>query len=225
MKNSIKIKRLVGIATLAAIVIVLQLTSSYLPKLPGDLSLSLVLVPIVIGAILYGPVGGAILGFVFAFMVLIDPSTAVFYEANIFATICIVIIKSTLAGFVAGLLFKLIYKFNFYLAIVVAAIVTPCINTGIFVLGASMFFRGLFGGGIAVIVGIVGANFLVELGINVVLCPAIAIIIRTIVHNYNVGTNLDESAITGKKSNDEIIEEQLNKHFIDNDKNSDELEN
>ena len=213
MKNSIKIKRLVGIATLAAIVIVLQLTSSYLPKLPGDLSLSLVLVPIVIGAILYGPIGGAILGFVFAFMVLVDPSTAVFYEANVFATIVLVILKSTLAGFVAGLLFKLIYKFNFYLAIVVAAVITPCINTGIFILGASMFYRGLFGGGIAVIIGIVGANFLVELGINVVLCPAIAIIIRTIVHNYNVGTNLDKSAIIKNENTiDDLIEEERKKY-------------
>ena len=217
MKNSLKIKRLVGIATLAAIVVVLQLTSSYLPKLPGDLSLSLVLVPIVIGAILYGPIGGAILGFVFAFMVLIDPSTAVFYEANLFATIVLVILKSTLAGFVSGLLFKLLYKFNFFLAIVVASVVTPCINTGIFIIGASMFFRGLFGGGIAVIIGIVGANFLVELGINVVLCPAIAIIIKTVVHNYNVGTNLDKSAIIKDELTEEdIINEEINKNIEDN---------
>ena len=195
MKNSIKIKRLVGLATLAAIVVVLQLTSSYLPKLPGDLSLSLVLVPIVIGAILYGASGGAILGFVFAVMVLADPSTAVFYEANIAATIIIVILKSTLAGFLSGFLFKLIYKFNFYAAIIVASIVAPVVNTGIFVLGASLFFRNLFGGGLFVIIGIVGANFLVELGINAVLCPVIAIIIRTVVRNYNVGTNLDESAV------------------------------
>ena len=206
MKNSIKIKRLVGLATLAAIIVVLQLTSSYLPKLPGNLSLSLVLVPIVIGAILYGASGGAILGFVFAVMVLIDPSTAVFYEANIFATIVLVILKSTTAGFLAGLFFKLIYKKNFYVAIVVASITAPVINTGIFVLGASLFFRALFGGGLFVIIGIVGANFLVELLINVLLCPALAIIIKLIIHEYNVGTNLDASAID-KKDNNEIDED------------------
>ena len=208
MKNSLKIKRLVGISTLAAIVIVLQLTASYLPKLPGDLSLSLVLVPIVIGAILYGATGGAILGFVFAVMVLIDPSTAVFYEANIFATIVIVILKSTLAGFVSGLLFRVLYKVNFFLAIVVAAIVCPCINTGIFVLGATMFFRNLFGGGLVVIIGIVGANFLVELGINAILCPTLAVLIRAIVKNYNIGTYLDEKYVSGKDENNEIEYEE-----------------
>ena len=123
MKNSIKIKRLVGLATFAAIVVVLQLTSSYLPKLPGDLSLSLVLVPIVIGAILYGASGGAILGFVFAVMVLADPSTAVFYEANIAATIILVIVKSTAAGFLSGFLFKLINKKNFYASIIVESVI------------------------------------------------------------------------------------------------------
>ena len=204
MKNSIKIKRMVGIATLMAIIVVLQLTAGYLPKLPGGLSLSLTLVPIVLGAILYGPTGGAILGCTMAVMVLIDPSTAVFYEANIAATIILVILKSTAAGFLSGLLFKLLYKINFYVAIVVAAIICPLVNTGLFCMGAAMFYRDLFGGGLGVIIGIVGANFLVELAINVLLCPVLAIVIKILVHNYNIGTLLDEKAILKEDNNTDI---------------------
>lgn len=203
MKNKKAIKQMVGLASLAAIIVVLQLIAGFLPKLPGGLSISLVLVPIIIGAILYGFKGGAFLGLVFAVMVLIDPSTAAFYEANIFATIVLVILKGVAAGAISGLLFTLLYKKNFFVAVVVASIIAPIINTGIFCLGAAMFYRDLFGGGLFVIIGIVGANFLVELGINTVLCPAIATLIKVTLSNYDLGTTLDKNSVIKEELDEE----------------------
>ena len=66
-------KKLVGVALFTAIVVVLQLIGSGI-KL-GPFSISLVLVPIVVGAALYGKSAGAWLGFVFGFVVLLTLST------------------------------------------------------------------------------------------------------------------------------------------------------
>ena len=57
-----KIRCMVGVALLIAIVVVLQLVGSFIKF--GPVSISLVLVPIVVGAAVYGPAAGAILGIV-----------------------------------------------------------------------------------------------------------------------------------------------------------------
>ena len=51
---------MVGIAVLAALVVVLQLLSSVIKI--GTVSITLTLIPIVVGAAFYGPGAGAILG-------------------------------------------------------------------------------------------------------------------------------------------------------------------
>ena len=66
-----KTKRMVGIALLSAIVIVLQLLGSFIRF--GPVSVSLVLIPIVVGAAMYGPAAGAVLGAVFSMVVLFQP--------------------------------------------------------------------------------------------------------------------------------------------------------
>ena len=62
MSNS-KVKRMVGIAVLMAVVVVLQLLGQFIRF--GPVSISLVLLPIVVGAAVYGPGAGAILGATF----------------------------------------------------------------------------------------------------------------------------------------------------------------
>ena len=55
------VKKMVGIAVLMALVVVMQFITSAIPPI-GGFSISLVLIPIVIGATLFGPEAGAILG-------------------------------------------------------------------------------------------------------------------------------------------------------------------
>ena len=52
--NNAKIKRMAGIALLMALVIVLQFVGGMIPPV-GGFSISLVLIPIVLGAAVYGP--------------------------------------------------------------------------------------------------------------------------------------------------------------------------
>ena len=71
MKNA-KVKRMVGIALLMAMVIVLQFVSSSIPPIGGIVSISLVLIPIVMGGAVFGIGAGTILGATFGVVVLIN---------------------------------------------------------------------------------------------------------------------------------------------------------
>ena len=75
-KTSAKIRKIVGLGLFTAIVFVLQMLGSFIRF--GPFSISLVLVPIVVGAALYGASGGAWLGFVFGLAVLISGDAAAF---------------------------------------------------------------------------------------------------------------------------------------------------
>ena len=65
-----KTLHLVQLAMLLAIVVVLQLTGASLPI--GLIPLTFVLIPIVVGAFLLGPIDGAILGFAFGLITVIQ---------------------------------------------------------------------------------------------------------------------------------------------------------
>lgn len=206
MKNSLKIKRMVGISCLTALVVVLQLIANYI-TLPGGVSITLALAPIVIGAILYGPLAGCFLGFVMGILVTVAPSTiSLFMPVNTAATIIICLVKSAVAGLVSGYVFKALYKFNFVVAVILAAIVVPLVNTGLFCLGAIIFFRSILinfapaGQNIYVflIVGFVGINFVIELVVNSVLSPAFTYVIRVLAKNRSLGFSNDlENVIEG----------------------------
>lgn len=178
MKNT---KKMVGIALLTAIVAVLQFTLSSIKI--GTFTFSFILIPLVVGAALYGYKAGAWLGLVFGATVLISGDAALFLGINVAGTIVTVLLKGLLAGLFAGLAYKALEKVNKYLAVIVAAIVCPLTNTGIFLLGCKLFFFDAisqmandagFDSAVAfMFIGLAGVNFLVELGTNVVLAPVI----------------------------------------------------
>lgn len=85
-------KKIAGVGLLTALVVVLQLLGSFIKF--GTVSISLVLVPIVVGAALYGVGAGAWLGGVFAVVVLCQPDTALFLNMSIFGTILTVMLKA-----------------------------------------------------------------------------------------------------------------------------------
>ena len=141
-----KLKKMVGLALLIALVVVLQFVGGMIPPV-GGFTISLVLIPIVIGAALYGPGAGAFLGAVFGVIVTIncvngtDVGGAMVFQANPILCVVVVLAKGTLAGLVAGLVYRLLKDKNGYLAMLCAAIVCPVINTGIFVVCMLAFFR------------------------------------------------------------------------------------
>lgn len=173
-------KKLVGLSVLTAIIIVLQALAISIRF--GIFNITLVLIPIVVGAALYGYKAGAWLGFVFSVVVLFTDAGA-FLAISVPGTIVTVILKGTLAGLAAGIVYLALEKVNKYLACVVAAICAPIVNTGIFLIGCRIFFyetikgwaegAGFASAGAFMIVGLVGTNFLVEMAINIILSPTI----------------------------------------------------
>lgn len=176
--NKISTKKLVLAAILTALVIILQLIGQFIRF--GTVSISLVLLPIVIGAAMCGVGVGAWLGFVFGAVVLCQADTQFFYAMSIPGTIITVLVKGTMCGLVAGYVYKLFAKKNRYVATVAAAIVCPVVNTGIFLIGSAIFFMDWVTASAAgqnllvfIIVGLVGINFLAELISNIVLSPIV----------------------------------------------------
>jgi uncharacterized membrane protein len=180
-----KTQKLVGVGLLTAIVLVLQALSVII-RPTGIFNITLSLVPIVVGAALYGYKAGAWLGFVFS-MVVLFTDTAVFMAINVPGTVITVLVKGTMAGLVAGLVYLAIEKKNKYLAVIVSAIVCPIVNTGLFLVGCRVFFMdtinswsqasGYANAGAYMIFGLVGINFIIEMAVNIVLSSVIVRIV------------------------------------------------
>lgn len=186
MEKRISTRTLTGLALFTAIVVVLQFLGAFIRF--GPFSISLVLIPIVVGAALYGPWAGAWLGFVFGLVVLLSGDAAAFLTVNPLGTVLTVLVKGAAAGLCAGLLYRALEKVNGWLAAIAAAIAAPVVNTGLFLVGCLLFFlptvsewaaaMGFPSVGNYMIFGLVGANFLVELAVNLVLSPVIVRLVK-----------------------------------------------
>ena len=183
-----KTVRLATAGILTAIVIVFQFIGASIKF--GTFSVSLVLIPIVIGAALGGKWVSAWLGLAFSVVVLLSGDASVFIAIDPIGTVITVILKGTLAGFVGGIIFEALKKINTYFAVVASAILVPVTNTGIFLLGCRLFFFETikeWGIGLGfenaltyMIVGLVGVNFIFELAINIVLSPTVVGVVKNL---------------------------------------------
>ena len=178
-KKSVDVTQITYIALFTAIVAVLQGGLGGAIQF-GIFNVTVVLLPIVVGAALCGKWAGAWLGFVFSLIVLIAQQATFFLQMNIFGTIITVILKGTLAGFSAGIAYDLLKKINRFVAVMTASIISPIVNTGVYLLGCRLFFFDYIKAGASekgvstfgyVILFAVGFNFIFELLINVVLAP------------------------------------------------------
>ena len=185
-KKGLSTQNLVLLALLTALVAILAYFGGFI-KIGGLASISLTLIPVVIGAVLCGPLAGTWLGGVSGVVFFMTADAAFWLGLSIHGTIITVMIKGIAAGLVAGLVYRLLEKYNRYLAICVAAIVAPVVNTGIFLIGCLIFFidvvsAGALAEGMSVgaylIIFFVGLNFVFELIVNVVLSPAISRVIE-----------------------------------------------
>ncbi len=190
MSNSMARKqntqKIVFAAILTALVIVLQYVSMALRF--GMFSITLVLVPVVIGAATCGVLTGAWLGFVFGVIVLLTGDAASFLAVDFLGTIVTVLAKGTLCGVAAGLVYKALQGKNKYLAVMAAAVTCPIVNTGVFLLGCLVFFlETIKAWGVAagftnvtayMFIGLAGTNFIIELVTNIILAPVILRVLK-----------------------------------------------
>ena len=167
---------------LTGIEIILQIIGNYIN--PGFANINLSLIPIAIGAIMYGPLVGGFLGLVCGVMVLISPSTIqVFFSISPIGTILACLLKTTLAGILAGLIMKLFKEEKKIYGAILASIIVPVVNTGIFVIFTIIFFMPLLQSlvdsasfpniGAALFLGLIGVNFILEIISTTILTPSL----------------------------------------------------
>ena len=187
------ILKLVQFALLTAVTMVLHFSGAAIPAF--GTKISLVLIPLALCAMLLGPAYGAILGFIYGMTVFVslgvmhlDPFTGFLFDSAPVATFLICTVKSTAAGFVAGWVYNLLSKKNTLVAVFVASALVPTINTGIFVIGCFAIYNVISqvaaGAGYSpvyfILIVCAGANYALELAVNLILAPALERVIRLV---------------------------------------------
>lgn len=180
-KHYFNTKMIATTGILVGIEILFQVIGNYIN--PGFANINLSLIPIVIGAVLYGPVVGGFLGLVCGLMVIISPSTMqIFFSISPVGTILACILKTTVAGVAAGLVVKLFKGKKKIYGVILASILVPVINTALFSIFALIFFMPLLQSMIsetmpniaaALFVGMIGINFILEVISTVILAPSL----------------------------------------------------
>ena len=185
-----KTQQLTGMAIFSAIIVVLTIFCTFIKF--GPVSITLALAPIIIGAAVYGAGAGAILGFVFSLVVLLTgifgwDGGFIMYLMSLspVGLLVTIFLKGTAAGFLSGVLYRVISRKNEKTAVLCAGIACPIVNTGLFVACMFLFFmdalQGMAGGRDLVayiIFGLCGINFVIELVVNIALSSVITYIIK-----------------------------------------------
>ena len=190
-KQKQNILYLVQLALLTAVIMVLHFSGVAIPAF--GTKISLVLIPIALGAMLLGPVAGAILGFIYGMTVFIslgvmhmDPFTGFLFDNTPIMAALICTVKTTAAGLAAGWVYRVLSKKSVWLAVFVAAALVPTVNTGIFVLGCFLIYSTISefaaGAGYSAVYFILiicaGLNYVLELAINLIFSPALERLVR-----------------------------------------------
>ena len=197
MKRFFTARNIAYIAVLVALVVVLQVFGGYLTI--AGLSLNLALIPIILGAILFGPLWGAVLGFICGLIIFIygvtgqEAFTFYIFGVNPVVTTILCFIKTTVAGLVAGFVYRPIAKKNKIVAVFVASALVPIINTGIFAVGCFIILDTIvaylknvgldttgMSAGYIVFAVVITWNFFIELLTSLILAPAVATVTRVV---------------------------------------------
>ncbi len=187
-------RRITWLAILLALVIALQAFGGSINI--GAVQLNFTLIPIVLGAILLGPTCGLILGLACGIVVLIQvilglvPFYTIIWTGAPVPAALTCVVKTTVAGFLSGLVYKVLQKKKAYLAIFVASAIVPIVNTGLFIVGCVFMWNAIatIAGGSNmfgfILVSLVGFNFFVELAVNLLVAPALYRVIKVVDKNF-----------------------------------------
>lgn len=199
-KNNLHEKnlRMVQLAMIIAIMVVLQIFGAALVRVAITVP-ALVLIPLYIGSASFGKKYGAILGGVFGVITLLlgvtgfDAYTNGLFLYKPLATAVICLGKGILAGFLSAVVYELLmklFKNKLFPAALISSVVTPVVNTGLYILGVYVFFKEYSGfAADSAFLYVIGAvfmavlvNFLIEVAMNAICCPILVTILARSKH-------------------------------------------
>ena len=193
-KQKATILYLAQLAILTAIIMVLHFSGAAIPAFGTKISLTLI--PIALGSMILGPTAGGILGLIYGLTVYIslgvlhmDLFTGFLFDHNPIMTFLICTVKSTAAGVVGGLVYRALRKKSILPAVFATAALVPTVNTGIFVLGCFTVYGTInqyiqyildadYSAVYFILILCAGANYLLEMAVNLILAPALERIIN-----------------------------------------------
>lgn len=177
--NSKRTKLITEISIFSTIIVILQVLATFINF--GSFPITLTLIPIIVGAAVYGPLVGMILGLVFGLIVDImvitglDPSGLTMFSMHPFITILTCLIKGGLAGLMSGITYKYLTNINPKIRIILSSAICPIINTLIFALSLILFFDE----SIKILIGtFISINFVIEILINILIAPGLTNLIE-----------------------------------------------
>ena len=138
-------KYMVELAAMIAIIIIMAFTPLGYIKLPG-LTITFLTIPVAVGAIILGPVGGLTFGLTSLYQAVTGGSVFTFALFNISPvfTIILTVVPRTLEGLLTGLIFKGLHnirsvqKVSYY----IASLACPLLNTLLFMSTlVALFYR------------------------------------------------------------------------------------
>ncbi|MDR2559244.1 MAG: ECF transporter S component [Oscillospiraceae bacterium] len=179
---------LVQLGALVAIMLILHFTGFGYFKI-GVFSLTIMAVPMIIGAVTIGKTAGAVLGGIFGVTVLTLPETMFFMNINLAGTFFVVVGTRVILGFLCGLMFQGFSKFDKQKIWSYGAtgLITAMLNTVFIMGGIALIFgsdpavREVFGAAdaagfafFAIIFGAVIVQAAIEAGICMVIAGSAA---------------------------------------------------
>ncbi len=192
-KKLFSAKTITAVAILVALVIVLQSLSAVIPLF---VQLNLALIPIVLAGLLFGAGAGALVGLACGIVVLIQvimglsPFYTLIWTNDALVTTLTCLIKTTAAGFVAGIVYNALQHKNKLVAVFVSAGIVPIVNTALFIVGCLFMTDSVYQLAgtqnvlVFILVGLVTWNFFFEFIANMVLAPALYRVIGVVEKNF-----------------------------------------
>lgn len=164
----------------------------------GAFSITLMTVPVAIGAICLGPLSGAILGGVFGLTsflqcfgigFLIDPSGALMLDASPLATVLVCFVPRIVTGFLCGLIFSGLSRSQkcSFLSYPLACAAVPVLNTFLFISGYVLLFRNTLLAKTAVktvFLSVLSLNFLIEFSVTFIVGTAVSRILMKYLNKF-----------------------------------------
>ena len=147
MKSTIKVRRMTELALLMSVVLLMAFTPLGYLTTPWGLSITLIVVPVAVGAIVLGPKSGAFLGLVFGLTSFSKGFTGaglspILLDADPLGFFVLCVVPRVLVGFLPGLLYSFLKRFpkirTFSQAL--CCFLTPICNTVLYMTALWLLF-------------------------------------------------------------------------------------
>lgn len=204
--SNVRTLKMVQLALFTAIILLLAFTPIGFIKLPVGLSVTVVGVPVIIGAITLGPAAGAILGAIFGLSSFaqafgLEPFGTLLFSINPIGTFITTMIPRILMGWLTGLIFQGLKRVDktSLVSYLITSLAGSLLNTVLFMTSLMIFFynktefqeidfiKGLnASNAFLLIIAMVGFNAVAEMIVSGILGTAIAKPIDKLNTNNNI---------------------------------------